>query len=689
MPHIPDPWVFDQAQHTLHELFGLNAQFRPGQYEAIEATLSNRRTLVVQRTGWGKSLVYFVVTRIQRQLGLGVTLVISPLISLMDNQIKAARSMGLVCEVLNSSVEKERRPQILDDVRAGVVDLLFTTPETLFATDMQQALPHMRIGLFVIDEAHCISDWGHDFRLEYTRLRSVLPNLDGVPLLATTATATDAVIDDICLQLGGDVYVSRGPLVRDSLSIEVVRATNAVEKYAWLLANLRQMPGSGLIYCTTTHDCDRVAQLLEENGMPARSYHSKRDPEERTQTLRLFDQNRIKALVATSAVGMGYDKDDIAFVVHFQLPSGIVDYYQQIGRAGRKLDRAYAILLYGDESDLRIQEYFIASAFPTEDETRRVAHIIASTPGGVRFMDLLNELNMRRVRLNKALDFLQNDGFVVKDGPRYRATERPFAYNSAHYEAITARRHAELQGMVDFAEGHTCSSQAVVQALGDTLAPVCGHCANCLGGHVFAMREPSDHDRHVASEFVDRDHLAIVPRKRWPSRDLVGGSVVIREPNEESMCLARLGWGRLGGLVAQALDANASFDDALVQQGARTLAPCVRTQGIVAVVPVPSLTRSAVRDYAARLAWQLGLPLVDALAKNPVPPQFTQENSYFQCKNALAGYQPAQHVRLSGPVLLVDDLVDSKWTLTVCGSLLRGMGATSVHPFVLANAERG
>lgn len=688
MPQIRNPRLFERASQVLTSLFGPEATFRTGQYEAVEATLLNQRTLVVQRTGWGKSLVYFMATKLLREQGWGVTLVISPLISLMNNQRDAARAMGLVCAELNGSVDKELRPRILEGMQNGTLDLVFTTPETLFAADVQAALPAMSVGLFVIDEAHCISDWGHDFRLEYTRLRSVIAGLANVPLLATTATATDSVVEDICQQLGGNVFVSRGPLVRDSLSIQVVRATDATYKYAWLLANLNQMPGSGIVYCSTTHDCDRLAQFLEENGITARPYHSQRDAAERTETLRLFDANGIKVLAATTALGMGYDKDDIAFVIHFQIPSGIVAYYQQIGRAGRKLSRAYAILLYGDKTDLRIQEHFIQNAFPTEEEAIHVVELITQAPHGMRFMELLSQANMRRERLNKALDFLQNDGFVAKDGPVYRATPLSFVYNKEHYDAITARREAELQEMVDFAEGTQCYSQAVVQALGDDTAPACGCCANCLGTDVFDMRPVDDGLLARAREFIDRDHLSIAPRKRWPAKSLGAAmgdsSTIIRHPNQEGFCLTRMDWG-YGEWVSHALEKGWRFDDALVDRAVQVLAPYIRLRGIEAVVPVPSSDRVVVADFAARLAARLGLPLVHALTKGPAQAQADQQNSFFQCANVQQAVSRVSGVTLPRSVLLVDDTVSSGWTLAVCGALLQNVPQCEfVYPFALA-----
>lgn len=413
----------------LKAFYGENAVFRDGQYEAIEATMTRKRTLVVQRTGWGKSLVYFICTKLLREENRGVTMVVSPLLVLMKNQLEAADRLGLTCEILNSTV-KERREEILAALEHDEVDLLLVTPETLFSADVQQRLPNIRIGLFVIDEAHCISDWGHDFRLEYGNLRKIVRQLpENVPVLATTATANDRVIADLQNQLGEDVFVSRGPLTRDSLYIQVVNQPSKTERYAWILETVPKLPGSGIIYCLTQRDCDYLADFLKSSGISAEAYYSRngvdgeelnRDIEER------FSQNKLKVIVATIKLGMGYDKDDISFVIHYQMPSNIVSYYQQIGRAGRNIDRAYIFLMHGKE-DKDILNYFINTAFPTEQETSRIVELISKFDG-VGQGRLISELNIRKSRIEKALAFLQNDGFIRKEQSKYYITPKRFVY---------------------------------------------------------------------------------------------------------------------------------------------------------------------------------------------------------------------------------------------------------------------
>lgn len=411
-----NPDIYAKSTEILKSIYGSNASFRDGQYEAIEATMTNNRTLVVQRTGWGKSLVYFVCTKLMREQKRGVTMIVSPLLTLMENQIDAAQKIGLRCNVLNSTV-KDMRDEILTSLEKDELDLILVTPESLFSDDVQRRLKNIRIGLFVIDEAHCISDWGHDFRLEYGKLKTIIQQLPtNVPILATTATANDRVVADLRSQLGNNVFVSRGPLTRESLYIQVLNKPDKIERYAWILENIPKLKGSGIIYCLTQRDCDYLADFLKKNCISAAAYYSRSGEDGNNINHEIeenFRNNKLKVIVATIKLGMGYDKGDIAFVIHYQMPQNIVSYYQQIGRAGRNLDRAYIFLLYGKE-DEEILNYFIDTAFPTEQETESIVQYIGSKDG-VKESEIISALNIRSARIKKALSFLQNDGFIRKE----------------------------------------------------------------------------------------------------------------------------------------------------------------------------------------------------------------------------------------------------------------------------------
>lgn len=684
---ITDNNIYQQAYAIIRELYGANAKFRDGQYEAIEATLKNRRTLVVQKTGWGKSLVYFACTKLLRSQGKGVTMVVSPLLALMANQLDAAKTLGLRCDVLNSTV-RERRAEILDQLEHDALDLVFVTPETLFTDEVQSSLKNIRIGLFVIDEAHCISDWGFDFRLEYGNLRKIVVALpQNVPVLATTATATDRVIEDLRVQLGGDVYVSRGPLMRDSLYIQVLDLPDKVSRYAWILDSLRLLPGSGIIYCLTQRDCDYLCDFLTRNGISAAAYYSRGSQEGAAENFLIeerFQNNQIKVIVATIKLGMGYDKGDIAFIIHFQMPKNIVSYYQQIGRAGRNIDKAYTFLMCGNEDD-EIHNYFIDKAFPTEEETQKLMAYLSSRDGA-KLSEILSHFNFRRDRIEKALTFLQHDGFIQKSGSSYYITPKPFFYDKEHYDAISAIRRNELQQMKQMANTKACYSRFVVSALDDKTATDCGHCANCLQIPLFSQTA-SAQSIAIAEQYLNGLILPIEPRKIWADASQMPSSK-IQYQNQPGLCLSKYGDAGIGALVKRdKYSAKRQFCEELVGKSAAVLRPLIVEKGITHLCYVPSLRSGIVKNFSERLATALGIPCVDLLEKTAAAPQKDMENSVHQCTNAVSSFSVKNGVTLPEKVILVDDIVDSRWTLTVCGYRLMESGTIEVYPFALASSS--
>ena len=674
-----------KAESALECFLGPGKSFRDGQYEAIEAMLTNKRTLVVQRTGWGKSMVYFVCTKILREEQRGLTLIISPLLSLMKNQIEAAAKAGLKCETLNSSKTLEEKSQILESMEKGEVDLVLTTPETLFTPIVQDALPKIKIGLFVVDEAHCISDWGHDFRLEYCRINKIISSmLKNVPILATTATANDRVVEDLKQQLGGDVFVSRGPLMRKNLSIQVLNLRYKATRYAWLIDNINKIPGSGIIYCLTQNDCEHLTEFLNENEISARAYHSGLDEVINQETEQLFMKNEIKVIVATIKLGMGYDKPDISFVIHYQMPSNVVAYYQQIGRAGRNIARAYTFLMYGVE-DLDIQNYFIETAFPSKSEATRVYSLIAENEG-VKLYDIMYHLNCSKGRVEKTLKFLENEELIYKEKSKYYASANTFVYNEAHYNEVKDIRYKEQSQMLNFIQTDGCYSKYIVNCLDDKTTENCGICKNCIGHEEFSSVVSKESLRKAVA-FLEKVLLPIEPRVRWAKTDL-SGQTRIDMPNEEGICLSIYGEQGYGAMVKNGKYETKKFCDSLVEKSANVLRKLISEKGISQLAYVPSLRSDVVKDFAFRLAAKLGIPCIDVIQKNAAKMQKEMENSSFQCSNAQKSFSLRDGTSLSGSILLVDDVVDSKWTLTVCGYLLRTAGAEHVYPYALACSSK-
>ena len=407
-----------EALSILHDLTGRDVTFRPGQFEAIEALVERRaRALVVQRTGWGKSAVYFVSALLQRRRGFGPTLVVSPLLALMRDQVAAAERAGVRAAAINSANVTEWSA-IETQLDAGALDVLLVSPERLVNPRFRaEQLPRLvdACGLLVVDEAHCISDWGHDFRPDYRRIRDLIADLPaGVPVLATTATANARVVADVQEQLaaGGEgVLTVRGPLARASLRLGVLELGTNWRRLAWLAEHLGDLPGSGIVYCLTVAAAEDTAALLTKAGYAVRAYTGRTDAAERLEAEEALKANDVKALVATSALGMGFDKPDLGFVVHLGAPSSPVAYYQQVGRAGRATESADVLLLPGEE-DRAIWQYFATHAMPTQAKVDAVLAALAGAPGRLSVAALEARVDIRRSQLELLLKVLAVDGAV-------------------------------------------------------------------------------------------------------------------------------------------------------------------------------------------------------------------------------------------------------------------------------------
>lgn len=692
---VADQELFSRATAILKNLYGENARFRPGQYEAIERTIKEKRLLVVQKTGWGKSLVYFICTKLLREEGAGVTLVISPLLALMDNQLSAARKMGLNCAALNSTTANERE-LILMGMEANTYDLVLATPESLMNKKFRQYLPDIRIGLLVIDEAHCISDWGHDFRLEYNKIYRVIEQLQpNVPVLATTATANNHVIEDLQNQMGKP-KVSRGHLMRDNLSIQILPLSDKESRYAWILDNIGRLPGTGIIYCLSRKDCTWLSDFLCENGISAEPYFSGDGEQEKQsqETLKRFLNDEIKVIVSTIKLGMGFDKGNVAFVIHFQCPKNVIAYYQQIGRAGRNISFARTFLMLGGE-DYRIHKGFIENAFPSEPEMKRIRQYITACPGVCTVNIICAAIDISKKKILKVLDFLEDEGLIEKEWRSstsgkpyavYKSTAAPFVYRGEHYEEIKQIRYRELEQMQTIAGTSECLSRTVVSCLDDIEDHDCGICSNCDPKGRFPVTVSAVSKRR-AIDFLENLTIPIDPWNYWPRNNLVADTKNYY-PNLQGIALSKYNEG-LGKLVRDGKYSTQKFDDQLVRKGARVLKKYIKEHDLCCVTAVPSLNTNVVPDYAKRLAAACGLPYVDLLRKTNRSHQKDLNNTAHQFVNAYKSFESISSASIPSSVILVDDMVDSGLTLAVCGALLGRAGCERVFPLALADAGSG
>ncbi len=675
------------------------AAFHDGQWEAIQALVADRaRLLLVRRTGWGKSIVYFIAAALLRERRTGPTLIISPLISLMRNQLEAAVGMGLRCKRIDST-NRDEWQQIFADMAADNVDVLLVSPERLanreFLASLGQQL-FARLGMLVVDEAHCISDWGHDFRPHYlliARFARFLP--PNVSMLATTATADDTVISDVCEQLGTDLTVSRGALGRDSLFLDVDTQRSYAERLAWLVAALPLLPGTGIIYTLTTRDADLVAEWLRSRGFEALAYHAGIDDRERELREAALLADNLKALVATTALGMGFDKGNIGFVVHFQGTQSLVHYYQQVGRAGRAVDRAVGVLLGGSEDD-DIVEFFIRNALPPQELVENTLRALEDSAEGLSvpmLMAAINEADGRIKAVTKFLE-LEEPSPVIKLRSKYLRSAVPYEYPVDRVKQLASRRRAQRTDMDAYANGGRCLMQALSESLGDAAAGRCGRCSVCTGRHIVDVGE-IEALTTVAEDFLNRREIRLTPRRKWPQGGLPNygfrSNATIEEElrAEEGRSLSYFQVGSNGRRLRDEKYRLGSFSDDSVRQAAAFIEHWDPHPRPLWVAAMPSDHRpNLVPDFAKRLAGALGLRYVEALRKTrPTENQKAMQNNSFRAKNLDGSLEVVAGAPLDGPGLFVDDMYDSGMTVTVAVALLKRAGAGPVHPFTLSKAS--
>lgn len=711
-----------EALELLHQLTGNPAaDFHPGQFEAIEALVEQRRrALVIQRTGWGKSAVYFLAALLARRRGAGPALIVSPLLALMRDQVEAAARAGVCAAMVNSSNVTEW-DEIQSALGANELDVLLIGPERLNNPRFREEwLPQIqrRLGLLVIDEAHCISDWGHDFRPDYRRIRNLIAELPaGVPVLATTATANERVVHDVAEQLGAhapgaagqgadEVFVLRGPLSRSSLRLGNLELPHSSQRVGWLVEHLGEFSGSGIIYALTVSAAEDTAAALRDAGYNVLAYTGKTDPDERLEAESALKENRVKALVATSALGMGFDKPDLGFVVHLGAPSSAVAYYQQVGRAGRGAVNADVLLLPGKE-DREIWEYFATASMPTQENTTQLLSALqeASAQGKALSVPALeSRVDVKRNGIDLLLKVLAVEGAVERTSGGWVATGAPWEYDAARYERVAQTREHEQQAMLEYERTDMCRMVFLARELDDLTAQPCGQCDNCAGP--WYSVQVSEQASRVARTRLQQVGVPIEPRGQWPTGldrlnisengKPVKGRIPADLRPQEGRALARLsdvGWGNRLREIFTTDDAGNLLDGPvpadLGKASVQVLGEWDWQVRPTAVISLPSLTRPQLTDSLARGLAAVGKLQDFGSLEAVAPSQHFGGNSVFRCAGVFHSFAVPDAVaqelaRNPQPVLLVSDQVDSRWSITVASRLLLQAGATAVFPYALA-----
>ncbi len=679
----------ESAKAVLVGIAGTGAHVRDDQLVAAAAlACEGRRALVVQATGWGKSAVYWIAARALRDAGAGPTLVVSPLLALMRNQVDAAQRSGLRAATVNSS-NFDDWSSIQADLEADRIDVLLTSPERLanprFAAEVMPWLVP-RLGLLVIDEAHCISSWGHDFRPDYRRIAALLTVRPELPVLATTATANTRVTDDVADQLGADTLVLRGTLARQSLHLSVLPRLGLVEAFAWVDQHLPSLPGSGIVYASTVRTVTDLAAFLASRGHAVEAYHGQLGTEAREKIEEDLKANRLKAVVATSALGMGYDKPDLGFVVHVGSPGSPVDYYQQVGRAGRALDTAQVVLLPtpGDEG---IWQYFATASIPKEDDAHAVLAALNDAGEAQTVPRLAAVTGVRDNRLELLVKVLAVDGAVRRTSAGWEATGEPWTYDRERYAALLAARNHEADLMRSYARSSRCLDSVLREALDDPSTEDCGRCSACTGVLPNGLAGGPDRGYvEAALAFLRGQDLELKPRVLWAPGMPWSGKIPKSHAIQTGRTLAFADdpiWAEAAALVSSADQPSPPWIvDAIVDVLTRWKAQWATRPTLI--VPIPSTRHPELVASLAAAVGQVGrLPVADVLAIEGTAggvDMSAKARGELQAKR-LSLRAGASVVGQT--ILLVDDRWQTGWTATISGALLREVGAVAVLPLVI------
>jgi len=678
-----------------------SAVFRDGQWEAIEKlTVQKQKLLVLERTGWGKSSVYFISTKILRSQGKGPSIIISPLLALMRNQIEAAERLGIKAATINSS-NFDDWESVKSSVLRDKIDTLLISPERLANEGFIEKVLYPiadRIGLFVVDEAHCISDWGHDFRPDYRRIVGILKQMpNGMPILGTTATANNRVIADIKEQLGG-IEIIRGTLTRESLRLQNITLPDQASRLAWLKENIQNLEGSGIVYVLTKRDARIVTQWLTQCGIDAAAYYSGIEDEnfEDSTAYREFLEdslysNELKVLVASTALGMGYDKPDLSFVIHFQAPGSIIGYYQQVGRAGRAISNAYGILLSGKE-DADVHKYFREGAFPPEDTVKEILQKLEDF-NGLSVPKLQEVLNVKQGLINQTLKYLsvEDPSPITKIGSQWKRTAVAYKMDTEKIQRLTNQRLEEWKSVQEYIATRHCLMNFLQGQLDDPIASPCGKCANCLGKDLIPSTVRHENILE-ASIYLKHSEFDIEPRKQIPTGALPIYGWPYKLPQnlqaETGKVLSMWGDAGWGQLVADGKH-HGHFNDDLVDAVYEMITQRWNPQPFPEwLTCIPSLKHpNLVPDFALRLASKLGIPFHPVLIKaRNTPAQKEQENSFHQCHNLDGAFKIGGDVK-NKPLFLIDDAIDSGWTFTIASALLKENGSGPAYPVALTSTS--
>ncbi len=664
-----------EAEKQLSELFGFE-RFHDLQWQVIEQLLTGRRVLFIEKTGYGKSLCFqFPATQLE-----GVTIVFSPLIALMRDQVRSMKDKGIRAAAINSNQEAEENEAIIEQARNNELDILYIAPERMENAGWISAAREMKIAMVVIDEAHCISVWGQSFRPNYRRIVNLVRLLPKhFPVLATTATATPRVQVDIIEQVGSDLMPVRGQLLRHNLRLFVVQVQSEDEKFFWLAKYMYKLKKTGIIYTGTQTNTDVFSNWLQFLGFKSAAYSGRLDADTRMRVEADFIANNYDCVVSTNALGMGIDKPDIRFIIHTQLPQSPIHYYQEIGRAGRDGEIAYAILLYNPDHDQELPLNFIEGSKPSVMKYERVIAVTKKALLGRN--EIIKATNMKQTEVNVILSDLIEQGIVNEQ----QGSSKKYFYNPdapepdfSKFELLRRSQHEELEKMINFTALKTCRMQYLCNYLGDESQRECGICDNDM--HKVLLAEPTEEIVQKLQEFRET-YFPVLEVETQRSKIING---VAASYYGVSNVGAALHFSKYGG--------GGDFPDWLM---VLTLKAYRKHYGnstfdLVVFVP-PTESGDLVRHFAEKVAAVLKIPFSDKLKKNThTEAQKLLHSGISKRDNVHGKFSYVSPEEIEGKkILLIDDIFDSGYTVKEIGLYLTGIGAEMVAPLVIARTVGG
>lgn len=658
-------------EKKLKEIFNINS-FYDQQWKTIDQLFKEKRVLLIEKTGFGKSLCFqYPATQFD-----GLTIVFSPLIALMRDQVKYLKTLGINAECINS--QQENNNQIIEDAINGKYKILYIAPERLQSSIWNRSVKEMKISMLVIDEAHCISVWGHDFRPDYRRIINLVQLMpENVPILATTATATKRVQEDIQKQMGSKCISIRGDLLRDNFNLKVITLSQNESKMVYIKNYLDITDGNGIIYTGTRSRTEIYAQWLNASNIPSKAYHGRTDSDERKLIENGLMENKWKCVVSTNALGMGMDKPDIRFIIHEQIPASPIHYYQEIGRGGRDGKDTDLILLYNEELDLDLPRSFINTSKPSTREYNEVIDLIKSSEQGE--IDIIKQTNLKQTQVRNILADLLEQGVCNKNHSSRKYSYifgKVYKHNSN--QKLRDLKLKELELMVDYTTTKSCRMLFLCNYLGDQTNTPCGKCDICKDS--IENYEISNEEYEEVNNFNKNNH---------PVLPVSVNSEIIKD----GYAYNYYGTTQVGSIIHKCKYENGGyFPETLVNGVAKIISNELQdfTFDKIFFVP-PTVSGDLVEKFARRLSEKVSIPISNGLIKlAETDPQKIFESGHRKIANVKGKFSLDENEIIEGKnVLIIDDVYDSGSTLKEICKVMELHGAKIVIPLTIAKTIGG